>query len=239
MFKRGQPMYDSDKLVEMGKKVGATSIVMSDYPKEHWEKTVESAKKMGAALKANGFKTFFCPQSELGDLEGLMSSFRWAIDNHSIDFIGVSILACPIALGVNETKHGDGSRDEAFRMQRYLSRYTIFQELRKRGLLGFMARERFHCLGMTEGPKEIELLSRFHDYIYSWDSSSAVWHGVNGIAYDSSPTGLMKGKLDLEVDFNHPSSTSIDTMANITYNMHVIDEMCRGSTQYVEINRGE
>jgi hypothetical protein len=229
MFKRGEPMYDSNKLIEMGKLVGATSIVMSDYPKEHWEKTVESAKSLMPKLKGNGFKTFFCPQSELGDLEGLMKGFEWAIDNHNVDYIGVSILACPIALGVNETKHGDGSREESFRMQRYLARYAVFQELKKRSLLGFMARDRFHCLGMTEGPKEVELLKPFHDYIYSWDSSSAVWHGINGIQYDESPTGLMKGKLDLEVDFDHSSTTSIDTMSKISYNMSVIDELCRSN----------
>jgi hypothetical protein len=228
MFKRGHPMYNSEKLIQMGELVGATSIVMSDYPKEHWSKTVESAERLMSNLKSRKFKTFFCPQSELGDLEGLMRSFQWALETPSIDYIGISILSCPIALGVNETKYDDGSRDEAFRMQRYLSRYAIFKELNSRGLLSTRAYKRFHCLGMTEGPNEIDLLSPFHKHIYSWDSSSAVWHGINNIQYDGSPTGLTKGKLDLEVDFNHVPTITIDTMSKITYNMSVIDEMCRG-----------
>lgn len=228
MFKRGEPMYPSKKLIEMGKLVKADSIVMSDYPKMDYTMTVESANNMIPKLKKAGFQTFFCPQSELGDLEGLMKSFEWAINNINIDYIGVSILACPIGLGVNEEKHGDGSRDEAYRLQRYLSRFTIFQELETRGLLSYKTRNRFHCLGMTEGPREINLLKPFHKDIFSWDSSSAVWHAINGIKYDHSPTGLIKGKLDKEVDFDIEATTSFDTISRIAYNMDIVDEMCRG-----------
>jgi hypothetical protein len=229
MFKRGQPMYDPSKLIEMGKLVNADSIVMSDYPKEYWQKTVLSAQILIPELKKEGFKTFFCPQSELGDLDGLMKSYEWAIDNPDVNYIGVSILACPIALGVNESKHGDGSRDESYRMQRYLSRWAIFQELDRRGLLGYQTEMgRFHCLGMTDGPKEIELLSPFHEHIFSWDSSSAVWHGINGIEYDKSPTGLRSGKFELEVDFDIAPASSIENVYSLCYNMGVIDKMCEG-----------
>jgi hypothetical protein len=228
MFKRGQPMYDPSKLVDMGKLVKADSIVLSDYPKEPYYKTVTSAELHIPRFKEAGFKTFFCPQSELGDLEGLMKSFEWAIFNHDIDYIGVSILACPIALGVNETKHTDGSKDEAYRLQRYLSRFTIFQELDRRGLLGYHTEMgRFHCLGMTDGPKEVELLRPYHEHIFSWDSSSAIWHGINGIEYDKSPTGLRNGKFEQEVDFNVSPVSSFDSIASITYNMGFIDKMCR------------
>jgi hypothetical protein len=227
MFKRGAPMYDSDKLIEMGKKVGADSIVMSDYPKQHWSKTVDSAVRLIPEFKKQGFKTFFCPQSELGDVDGLISSFQWAINNGDIDFIGVSILACPIALGVNEVKHGAESRDEAYRMQRYLSRWAIFDQLDKRGLLGSNTSKRFHCLGMTDGPREIALLSKYHQYIFSWDSSSAAWHAINGIDYDNSPTGLRHGKLESEVDFNIAATNSVDVIYRLKYNTSVIDSMCR------------
>lgn len=228
MFKRGQPMYDSSKLIEMGKLVNADSIVLSDYPKEHWQKTVDSAVKLIPQFEKHGFKTFFCPQSELGDLEGLMKSFEWAIENPSINFIGVSILACPIGLGVNEQKHGDGSRDESYRMQRYLSRWAILRELKKRGLLGWRSHKRFHCLGMTDGPREIELLREFHDHIFSWDSSTAIWHAINGIEYDNSPTGLRHGKYEEEVNFNIPAADTFDIMPKLAYNMGLIDQMCRG-----------
>lgn len=228
MFKRGVPMYDPDKLIEMGHMVNADSIVMSDYPKEPYHKTITSAEVLIPKFKEQGFKTFFCPQSELGDLEGLMKSFDWAIHNPDVDYIGVSILACPIALGINETKHGDGSKDEAFRLQRYLSRWAIFQELEHRDLLGYETEiGRFHCLGMTDGPKEIDLLRPYHDHIFSWDSSSAIWHAINGIEYDKSPTGLRNGKFEIEVDFDIAPTTSFDSVPRLMYNMSSIDRMCR------------
>lgn len=228
MFKRGQPMYDSDKLLKMAEMVGANSIVMSDYPKEHWSKTVESAEKLIPKFKKEGYQTFFCPQSELGKLDDLMKSFEWAINNDNVDYIGVSILACPIGLGVNEVKHGAESRDEAFRMQRYLSRWAIFEELKKRGLLDYNAYKRFHCLGMTDGPKEIDLLSEYQEFIFSWDSSTAVWHAIQGIEYDNSPTGLRNGKCEVEVDFSITPPDSFDIMPKLAYNMSLIDNMCRG-----------
>lgn len=227
MFKRGQPMYDCNKLVDMGKMVNADSIVLSDYPKEPYYKTVNSAELNIPRFKEAGFKTFFCPQSELGDLEGLMKSFEWAIRNADIDYIGVSILACPIALGVNETKHTDGSKDEAYRLQRFLSRSTILQELDRRDLLSVRTINRFHCLGMTDGPKEINLLRPYHKHIFSWDSSSAIWHGINGIEYDNSPTGLRNGKFEEEVDFNIGLPTSFDNISRMSYNMGLVDKMCR------------
>lgn len=226
MFKRGQPMYPSYKLIEMGKAVSATSIVMSDYPKEHWTKTVDAAERLIPQFKDEGFKTFFCPQSEIGHLDDLMKSFEWAILNKDVDFIGVSILACPIALGINESKHGNESRDESYRMQRYMSRWAIFRELERRNLLSILTLKRFHCLGMTDGPREIELLNNYHDHIYSWDSSSAVWHAIKRIQYDSSPTGLRYGKCEDEVDFNAPISNLFDIMHEMTYNTDFIDNLC-------------
>lgn len=230
MFKRGTSMYDPNKLVEMGKLVGADSIVMSDYPKEHYLKTIESAENLLPLFKREGFKTFFCPQSELGKLNDLMESFKWAINNEDVDYIGVSILACPIGLGVNETKHGGGHRDEAYRMQRYLSRWAVFEEMQRRGLLNSDARtyKRFHCLGMTDGPREIALLRDYHDLIFSWDSSSAIWHGIQGIQYDNSPTGLVNGKCETEVDFDLKQPQTFENIPRIVYNMMCVNQLCDG-----------
>lgn len=227
MFKRGVDMYPSDKLIEMGKMVGADSIVMTDYPKQNWMKTSDKAQELAPKFKAAGFKTFFCPQSELGKIDDLMKSFEWAIKNPQIDFIGVSILACPIGLGVNETTFGNGQRDEAYRMQRYLSRWAIFQELKARKLLTISTFKKFHCLGMTDGPREIALLSEFHDHIFSWDSSSPIWHAINGIEYDNSPTGLRNGKYEEEVNFDIAAADTFDIMPKLSYNMGLIDKMCR------------
>lgn len=228
MFKQGRPMYASSKLVDMGKQCKADYIVMSDYPKEDWRKTQNRAIEMIPELKGEGFKTFYVPQSELGDIDGALKSFDWALGNHSIDLIGMSILTCPIAFNINEKRYSDGSREDSYKLQRFLSRWKMFVELEKAGLLaGKHAQKRFHCLGMTDGPNEVELLvkSGFEQYIYSWDSSAAVWLGLNHKHFDISPSGRRDGKFEEEVDF------AFDKMDNVSYyqtinNIHYINKLC-------------
>ena len=202
MFKRGEPMYDPDKLIAMGKACKADCIVMSDYPKEASIKTVEAAKRLAPMFIDAGFETFFVPQSKLGDMTDYINAVEWALNNPSIKLIGISILGAPIACGVNESAFTDGARSDAYKMQRYLSRLAVFREMEKRNLLGPKALKRFHCLGMVDGPKEIDLLREYHEYIFSWDSSAAVWAGIHEIRFDNSPTGLVNGKFEKEVDFN-------------------------------------
>jgi hypothetical protein len=226
MFKQGRPMYDPNKLIEMGKRCKADVIVMSDYPKEDWSKTVKAAVNQVPQLKDAGFGTFFVPQSELGDVSGILQSYMWAINNPEVDLIGVSILACPIAFEVNEGKHGDGKRNDAYKLQRFLSRWKMFKTLDSAGLLSVSALKKFHCLGMTDGPNEIELLREYHPYIYSWDSSAAVWAGINGVAFDRSPSGLEHGKVESEVDFgyNHEVKVHDDI---VKFNIGYIDRLCQ------------
>ena len=235
MFKLGKSMYPSEKLIDLGKKVDADYIVMTDYPKDHWTNTVNKAKEMMPELKAAGFKTFFCPQSVLGDLEGLLTSIEWALKEPGIDLIGLSILACPIACGVNETafsghfhKAGlehlsnDGKRNDAYKMQRFLSRWKVLTELKRRGSLKYV-HDKFHCLGMVDGPNEIDLLSEFHQHIFSWDSSAAVWAGLNYIRFDQSPSGLMDGKFEHEVNFDH-ATCDLDSIKDAMYNCSFINK---------------
>lgn len=229
MFKRGTAMYDSNKLIDMANLVDADSIVISDYPKEPWQKTMNSAIDLIPKIKQAGFQTFYCPQSELGDIDGLMKSFEWAIDNNDIDYIGVSILNCPIGVGVNETTFGDGARNESYRLQRFLSRWKIFEEMRDRNILKGNVYKRFHCLGMMDGPNEIDLLKPYHPYIFSWDSSSAVQHALYGIKYDKSPTGLMNGKCEVEVDFDYKAEYTVSLASAMGHNVGIIDRMCGGN----------
>lgn len=218
MFKLGRPMYESDKLIEMGIACKADCIVMSDYPKEHSSRTIKAANELAPNFKRAGFETFFVPQSELGDMVDLVNAIEWALRNPDINLIGLSILAAPIACGVNETVFHGGKRSDAYKMQRYLSRLAVFRELEKRNLLDDDAIKRFHCLGMVDGPKEIDLLREYHDYIFSWDSSAAIWAGINGICFDNSPTGLKEGKFEVEVDFDcEKKHSSSDVFFNINY----------------------
>jgi len=226
MFKLGRPMYESSKLIEMAKACSANCIVLSDYPKQPSLVTVDAAKRLIPEFKDQGFDTFFVPQSELGDMTDLINAVEWALHNKEIDLIGISILSAPIACGVDETTFEGGKRSDAYKMQRYLSRLSVFREMERRKLLTDKAKKRFHCLGMVDGPKEINLLREYSDYIFSWDSSAAVWAGINGIGFDASPTGLINGKFEKEVDFGYKGEHNTSMVFD---NIHYVDSMISGS----------
>ena len=125
MYKQSRPMYDAEKLIPMAKKVGADYVVMTDYPGEPAELTQNMAGQMGPKLRDAGFGTFFVPQSEEGNLQELIECFDWASQSEDVDYIGVSILAVPLAYGVE--------RDN--KLQRFLSRWKFMFELEKAGIL--------------------------------------------------------------------------------------------------------
>lgn len=227
MFKQGREMYDPSKLIEMGETCKANCIILSDYPREDWTKTVQKAiDTMDDVLNA-GFQTFFVPQSNLGDTRGFIESLRWALNNPKISTIGLSILACPIALGIDEQKKKK-ERDDSYKLQRYLSRLKIFSILEEEKLLcDARSLKKFHCLGMTDGPNEITLLERYHRHIASWDSSAAVWAGLNGISFDDSPTGCRKGKYEEEVDFEHSLESNHPNHQLVMQNIKYIDELVK------------
>lgn len=57
-----------------------------------------------------------------------------------------------------------------------------------------------HYLGLGD-PREL-VMQDLLGVADSNDSSSAIWHGILGISYDSSAGGLLKGKNTTEVNFN-------------------------------------
>lgn len=215
MYKQGKPMYSSGKLVEMGHKVGADYIVMSDYPGEPARKTIEAAIQLAPRFRENGFGTFFVPQAEIGNVEGVLDSFAWAATAPEVDYIGVSILTAPNMFGVEKGNN----------LQRFLSRWKLMQLLEQRGTLEKIAEygKKVHFLGMVDGPNEINLVARWLEYIDTWDSSAAVWAAMCGIEFDGSPTGLINGKNEIEVDFDHNSAT-IGQIASAMKNIRYIDE---------------
>lgn len=202
MYKQGKPMYPSEKLIEMGTRVKADYIVMSDYPSEPGQKTIDKAIEMAPKLRAAGFGTFFVPQSQIGDLDDLIEGFRWASTAKEVDYIGVSILAVPNAYGV----------EKGNKLQRFLSRWAFMHRLQQEGILDSIKQngKRVHFLGMVDGPNEVVLVKDFLQYINTWDSSAAVWAGLNGIAFDNSPSGMINGKFEKEVEFDlHVSDNNL------------------------------
>ena len=222
MYKQGREMYPMENLIEMGTRVGADYIVMSDYPNEPGKKTIEAAELLGPKLKERGFGTFFVPQSVIGDIEDYIATFAWAASSRVVDYIGVSILGVPNAYGVEKDN----------KLQRFMSRWRMMNELEDRGILNLARRnnKKIHFLGMVDGPNEIPLCyPRFH--IDTWDSSAGVWAGLRGIAFDTSPTGLINGKYEEEVDFSYESKDVNDIVRaqrNCEYinNLADYDESC-------------
>tara|TARA_B100001778_G_scaffold312160_1_gene295645 strand:- start:657 stop:1487 length:831 start_codon:yes stop_codon:yes gene_type:complete len=218
MYKQKKPMYPTEKLLKMGERVKADYIVMSDYPDQVGEVTISAAKEIAPMFKEAGFGTFFCPQSKIGDLEDLVDSFSWAANSPLVDYIGFSILNIPNAYGVEKNN----------KLQRYLSRLKFVQELDKRGILEQIVnnKKKIHFLGMVDGPNEIELMgyNGYDECIDTWDSSAAVWYGLNGIKFDSSPTGAVNGKFEKEVDFNEKQGDN----TSVRYNLAYIDKLCGG-----------
>lgn len=220
-FKQGRPMYPSDKLIEMGRHIHADYIVMSDYPGERGIKTIAAAKELAPQFKAAGFGTFFVPQSRIGELEDVIQGFAWAAEHPDlIDYIGISILTAPNAYGVEKDN----------KLQRFVARLNLLYRLQAHGILdrAVGGGQRFHMLGMVDGPNEVLYTTPFHKYISTWDSSAAVWAGVNDIKFDHSPTGLINGKFEKEVDFSYRASLTPEQMRTIVYNMNYIDGLCSG-----------
>lgn len=213
MYKNNLPMYPTNKLIEMARKVSADYIALSDYPNEYWEKTIDVAIDTAPAIHAAGFGTFFIPQSEIGDLQGLTRSFLWAESSDDIDYIGYSILAIPNAYGVEKDN----------KLQRYLSRYKFMHQLYHNNY-EMSTNKYHHFLGMVDGPNEIEMISPLVPNLTSWDSSAAIWAGLNDIQFDNSPSGLINGKFEKEVDFGF-GAPAPGTIEKAKFNIDYIDRL--------------
>ena len=218
MYKQGRPMYPSEKLLSMATKIKADYIVMTDYPGEPGEKTIEAAKKLAPEIHDAGFKTFFVPQSKIGDVADCVKTFRWAsLNTDLIDYVGVSILTAPNAYGV----------EKGNKMQRFMSRIRLMYEMKETLTFATLKSRgaKVHFLGMMDGPNEIMFAEPFGKLIDTWDSSAAVWAGLNGIRFDGSPTGLLNGKFEKEVDFDHKCDD--DNLIDLAKeNMQYIDRLC-------------
>jgi hypothetical protein len=130
-------------------------------------------------------------------MDDYLRAWEYAIESDNVDFVGVSILGVPNAFGNIEKEN---------KLQRFMSRWKLMHILEERGMLEPFrtGKKRMHFLGALDGwAGEVQLVKPFADCIFSWDSSGAVWAGLNGIEYDGSPTCQIDGKFELEVDFDH------------------------------------
>lgn len=218
MYKQGKPMLSPLEVLGKAKLIQADYVVLSDYPGEHSSKTIQTAIDIAPLFKRAGYGTFFVPQSRIGDKQDLISAFEWASTSKHVDYIGVSILGVPNAYGV----------ERGNKLQRFVARFMFMQELHDLGILDRIKDngKKIHLLGMVDGPNEIRLMHPFRSYIDTWDSSAAVWLGLNGKTFDGSPTGIIDGKYEKEVDFDLKNDqVAIDNYNLAKYNMDYIDSL--------------
>lgn len=218
MYKQKRPMYDATKLLGMAQRVEADVIVMPDYPNAHSEITIAYAEQLGPQFHDNGFKTFFVPQSTIGDMNDYLSAWEYAVSSPNVDFIGVSILGVPNAFGSIESGN---------KLQRFLSRWKMMKILEEKGFLeeAVLNNKKLHFLGALDGwPGEVELVRDYWNDIFSWDSSGAVWAGLHNIGYDNSPTGQINGKFEEEVNFDF-TTTNQDLIKLAQKNIAILESI--------------
>lgn len=184
--------YDPNRLIELAMRCGADAIVLPDYPAQPASKTIEAAMEYAPKVRAAGYKTFFAPQSEIGDTEGWIQSYEWGANWDAIDILGMSILAIPNALP---------------HIPRAYARVVMTQMLIDRGAFRF--NKYHHYLGLNAGPNlEIPPLLKMNA-LDSCDSSNPVWAGICGQMYtEMCDSYLMTRKIDKHVDFAYPMTKS-------------------------------
>lgn len=180
------------------------------------------AKKWFPALKLSNLRTMFVPKAAFNDSLGFFKSFSWALNDKSVDMIGVSSDYCATAFGVEDESNFELETpfiDTTYAMQRYLSRWHLFNALRQLVLLNNMnSHMKFHCLELN-GVREIELLQPFHKFIFSWHTSEPFWLAYNKAMYDASPTGLRYSGINTTFDYMAPYIDDPDINKGITHNI--------------------
>lgn len=201
--------YDPYKLIELARKCQADAIVLPDYPAQPAEKTVEAALELGPQVRDAGFKTFFCPQGEVGEKEEWIRAYEWGANAPMIDIIGMSILAIPNALPY---------------IPKAYARVVMTETLIDRGIFNF--KKYHHYLGLNAGPAlEMPPLIKM-GAMDSCDSSNPVWMGVLGHRYNGNTDSYLPvSKVKMEVEFDYPMTKDKTTLDNIQHNIDMTLEL--------------
>lgn len=201
--------YSPEKLIQLGKLCGAHAIVLPDYPFRQSSVTVDAAKKWIGQIKDAGFKTFFVPQSEKGDVKDWIDGYNWAANNIDIDIIGMSILGIPNALSWCDPAY---------------ARVVMTQLLIDRGIFNF--NKRHHYLGLNSGPAlEIPSLIRLNA-LDTIDSSGPIWSALLGHSYTTEADSYQQfKKLKLPVDFDLPMTKDNATIQRIQHNIKLTTDL--------------
>lgn len=211
-FEFGKPI-ETDELLELIDTSGIrpTHVVAPDYPCQHWRKTYESAvsfiEELDKRNRLDDFKVMAVPQSEVGMYSDWCHCYCALNELQFVDVIGMSILGIP-----NAFQSITGTTDIATN-RIYASLFLKNQ--------GFVTDKWHHYLGLGNGPREL-VFQREIGIINSCDSSSPIWHGMHGISYDDSATGLKNGKIQLPVDFETTKNITTGFIECVRHNIDFI-----------------
>ncbi len=186
-FENGVPL-SVKEMIEIGREVKANTLVLPDFPYSDWRVGWQNIEQHIEAYRNEGFQTMFIPQSLHTDHLGLYQSIEKALEHPLIDYIGLSILACPNA-----------------NLERIdiLERYSSWSASDKR----------FHMLGALDNPgNEMLLCSSYEQMISGWDTSAACWSGL----HSRKLVNEIK-KFKLSVDFDSPLEWTPECDDNIKY----------------------
>ena len=123
--------------------------------------------------------------------------FKSMMYDSRIDYVGVSEEHI-------DYRHSPGARYELFRDH----------------IDAMMPKKKIHLLGGTDSVYEIGMLHPFRDYIYSWDSSTAIWQGHLGHKIND-----IVRKDTTSVDFTIKVSLEKEEIVN---NINFIDRLLKG-----------
>jgi len=201
--------YSPGKLIALGRLCGAHAIVLPDYPFQPGQVTIDAAQEFIPQFKAEGYDTFFVPQSEKGDLDDWINTYNWAANNLDIDIIGMSILGIPNAMpDINYA----------------YARVVMSHMLIERNIFNF--NKHHHYLGLNAGPAlEIPSLLKLHA-LDSIDSSGPVWAGILGHEYTKNADSYQTvSKLKMPVQFDIARTKDATTLDRIQHNIDLTIEL--------------
>ena len=245
----GRYICNIDKLIELGQDCHATCIVLPDRLREDAKETILRSAISARKIKDAGFETMFVPHcDEPGDIDQYFACLVYAINHPELyDKIGISYIGAEHALNATRSAEKIMARQSILKAidQYYYLANNYAMDFRKSihqdnpdfidpvpsGLHpSTVLNDKFHFLGLPDGPNEIELINnnpRLSKMVFSWDSSLAFQAGVQGITLskDLTPTSLSGGKASLDKpDFSMQCSEAQCTTIN--NNIEHIYKLC-------------
>jgi hypothetical protein len=145
----------------------------------------------------DGMKEFKAAGYQVMTIPKSPAQFKDMMYDNRVDYVGVSEEHLAY-------RHSPGARYELFRDH----------------IDAMMPKKKIHLLGGTDSVYEIGMLHPFRDYIFSWDSSTAIWQGHLGIKIND-----VVRKNTTSVDFTVEVNLNKPTIVN---NIKFIEKLLKG-----------